>query len=322
MRPSLPVRHFWALRNRRFFCSFLRSALLVERLGIATRFTPRAWAAASLGPEKNPASAVTKRGVRPNGCSWASITAVEAGGCHPATPRPHAVTSIAGISGSFCYDLNGNLTSGNALSLSWTAFDQPAQITKDAANYDQFSYGPEHQRVTHTQVANAVTTAFYYAGAMERLAGASAALRTYLPFGLGVVVDTGTAPRTVSYFHRDHLGSTVAVTNAAGAYLEGFAYDPWGKRRNPHGSDAGSLPASSDRYGYTGQEMLDVTGLVHLNGRVYDPLLGRFQAADPYVTQWAQTQGHNRFAYVLNSPLNATDPSGYASRDLLAAQGG
>jgi hypothetical protein len=48
MRPSHPVRHFWPLRNQRFFCSRLRSALLVERLGMETRLTPLALAAASL----------------------------------------------------------------------------------------------------------------------------------------------------------------------------------------------------------------------------------------------------------------------------------
>src|SRR6266498_3250888 len=47
MRPSHPVRHFWPLRNQRFFCSRLRSGLLVERLGIETRLTPIALAAAS-----------------------------------------------------------------------------------------------------------------------------------------------------------------------------------------------------------------------------------------------------------------------------------
>jgi hypothetical protein len=46
-RPSHPVRHFWPLRNQRFFCSRLRSGLLVERLGIQTRLTPLALAAAS-----------------------------------------------------------------------------------------------------------------------------------------------------------------------------------------------------------------------------------------------------------------------------------
>ena len=42
MRFSQPVRHFWPLRNQRFFCSRLRSGLLVERLGMQTRLTPLA----------------------------------------------------------------------------------------------------------------------------------------------------------------------------------------------------------------------------------------------------------------------------------------
>src|SRR5271168_1886506 len=47
MRPSHPVRHFWPSRNQRFLCSRLRSGLLVERLGMQTRLTPIAFAAAS-----------------------------------------------------------------------------------------------------------------------------------------------------------------------------------------------------------------------------------------------------------------------------------
>ena len=51
MRPSQPVGHFWPLRNQRFFCSGLRSGLLVERLGMQTRVTPVAFAAASFFAE-------------------------------------------------------------------------------------------------------------------------------------------------------------------------------------------------------------------------------------------------------------------------------
>jgi hypothetical protein len=47
MCPSDPVRHFWPSRNQRFLCSHLRSGLLVERLGMQTRLTPFALAAAS-----------------------------------------------------------------------------------------------------------------------------------------------------------------------------------------------------------------------------------------------------------------------------------
>ena len=51
MRPSHPQRHFWPFRNQRFFCSRLRSGLLVERLGTQMRLTPLDLAAASFLPE-------------------------------------------------------------------------------------------------------------------------------------------------------------------------------------------------------------------------------------------------------------------------------
>jgi hypothetical protein len=53
--------------------------------------------------------------------------------------------------------------------------------------------------------------------------------------------------------------------------------------------------------------------LVHLNGRIYDPVLGRFLSADPNIDGTDDSQGYNRFSYVGNNPLNATDPSGYLS---------
>ena len=52
-------------------------------------------------------------------------------------------------------------------------------------------------------------------------------------------------------------------------------------------------------------------GLVHMNGRVYDPMLGRFGTPDPMTENPFSTQGWNRYSYVGNSPLNFTDPSGY-----------
>ncbi len=52
-----------------------------------------------------------------------------------------------------------------------------------------------------------------------------------------------------------------------------------------------------------------------MNGRVYDPTLGRFLTADPYVQAPFWSQGLNRYAYVFNSPLNYTDPSGFSAID-------
>ena len=50
---------------------------------------------------------------------------------------------------------------------------------------------------------------------------------------------------------------------------------------------------------------------VHMNGRVYDPDLGRFISADPYVQYPMISQNYNRYTYVDNNPLSYTDPSGF-----------
>ena len=57
-------------------------------------------------------------------------------------------------------------------------------------------------------------------------------------------------------------------------------------------------------------------GLVHMNGRVYDPVVGRFMSADPTVPDPLDGQSFNRYAYVENNPLSAVDPSGYCQTEL------
>ena len=81
-------------------------------------------------------------------------------------------------------------------------------------------------------------------------------------------------------------------------------------------SDDGSFDSLTPR-GFTGHEMLDDLGLVHMNGRIYDPLLGRMLSADITVQSPGSLQSYNRYSYVNNNPLRFTDPSGFASSDLI-----
>ena len=63
---------------------------------------------------------------------------------------------------------------------------------------------------------------------------------------------------------------------------------------------------------YTGQVRDPETQLDYMNARYYDPAQGRFQAMDPSNAgaDEGSPQTFNGFAYVNNSPLNNTDPSG------------
>jgi RHS repeat-associated protein len=128
-------------------------------------------------------------------------------------------------------------------------------------------------------------------------------------------VPGSTQTASLRYFHHDQLGSVAAVTDEAGTVIERMAYDPWGKRRGADGvaDTTDSLVGRTTDRGFTEHEHLDEMGLVHMNGRIYDPLVGRFMSADPFIQAPGDLQSYNRYAYVMNNPLNLTDPSGYFS---------
>jgi RHS repeat-associated protein len=131
------------------------------------------------------------------------------------------------------------------------------------------------------------------------------------------VTGTGTVTgvTTLRYFHHDHLGSIAAISNETGQVVERLAYDPWGKRRFPNGLPDGqdAIVGLNTERGYTLHEHLDEVGVIHMNGRIFDPLIGRFMSADPYIQAPGNLQSFNRYAYVMNNPLAYTDPSGYWS---------
>ena len=81
-----------------------------------------------------------------------------------------------------------------------------------------------------------------------------------------------------------------------------MAFQPFGNRKKQLATD---LDPNTDL------EMLDDYGLIHMNGRVYDPQIGRFLSADPFVQAPENSQSYNRYSYVWNNPLSAIDPNGY-----------
>jgi len=121
----------------------------------------------------------------------------------------------------------------------------------------------------------------------------------------------GATQEQTLYLHRDYQGSILAITNETGAIVEKRQFDAWGaivKVQDGAGNILSGLTIL-DR-GYTGHEHLQSVGLIHMNGRLYDPKLHRFLQPDNYVQDPGNTQNYNRYGYVLNNPLKYTDYSG------------
>lgn len=53
-----------------------------------------------------------------------------------------------------------------------------------------------------------------------------------------------------------------------------------------------------------------------MNGRVQDPLLGRFLSPDPIVQAPYDSRSLNRYSYVWNNPLTLVDPSGFQQKEI------
>ena len=126
----------------------------------------------------------------------------------------------------------------------------------------------------------------------------------------------GSAPTTV-YLLEDHLGGVDGFTSESGALLSRASNQPFGARRSGNWVETSPTSAewkqvqSTTPRGFTDQEHVDNLGVIHMNGRVYDPVLGRFLSPDPLVQAPYDSQTWNRYSYARNNPLRYTDPSGF-----------
>ena len=230
-------------------------------------------------------------------------------------------------SDSYTYDDNGNQLTGAGRTLTYHPFNKAASIEKGTTTTG-FVYGPERSRYKRTDVISTgggtSTTTTLYLGNVEKVIAPDRSY-TYKRYITGGVLieqthDTsGTRTgESTCYLLYDHLGSVDVITNAAGTVVQDLSFDAWGQRRAPDEWTVLALLRLTDTshgsktpYGFTGHEMLDAVGIIHMNGRIYDPRLGRFMQADPVIQFPDYSQSRNRYSYVLNNPLAYTDPTGY-----------
>jgi RHS repeat-associated protein len=111
------------------------------------------------------------------------------------------------------------------------------------------------------------------------------------------------------FYHVDHIGSVVSVTDSDGKLAEKVEYDAYGM---PSFIDASGNELESSVIGnnilFTGREFDSETGLYYYRARSMSPSLGRFMQKDPL----GYINGPNDYEYVSNVPTKFSDPYGFA----------
>ena len=246
-----------------------------------------------------------------------------AGALGDSTKSPHAVSQYGTI--SYLYDPVGNQTLGNSSSnnaddhtVAYDAFSQAIFMTRGdvmavTPTYDtQFFYGPHlgrYRRLDSNNGSPIKTTR--YIGNVEVIItnnGATTETKRYLAGGTIVTTSNQNSTVVDRYTLPDHLGSPDVVVADNGTIVESTSFDAWGLRRGASNWQGSGTALATSTRGFTGHEHAESIGLIHMNGRIYDPVIGRFVQADPLND--SGTQGLNRYSYVLNNPLSSTDPSG------------
>ena len=203
------------------------------------------------------------------------------------------------------YDNNGNLT--NDGTNTYTYDYENRLISVSGGVTATYSYDPLGRRIQ--KVTGGSTTNYYFDGArvIEERNASDSVVATYV-YGSGIdeilTMDRG---GTIYYYHQNSLGSVVAVTNAAGAVVERYEYDAYGKV-TIYDNSYTQLPSSAigNPYMFTGREYDQETGLYYYRARYYSPTLGRFLQRDPL----GYVDGMNLYEYVGGNANNFIDPFG------------
>ena len=214
---------------------------------------------------------------------------------YDAETRPHAVTEVENADGSI--PRSKLLTAFGDLNRIETVEDEGQGLKQT------FAYGPDRQRwLSVLSRGGKEARRTVYAGAYERVTeGGHTREYYYLDGNILAIRENG----TVNYYaaFTDRQGNILSVVDESGRKVFDATYDAWGRQTV-------RLNAIGLSRGYTGHEMMGEFGLINMNGRLYDPTLGRFLSPDNYVQEPDNSQSFNRYSYCLNNPLKYTDPSG------------
>jgi RHS repeat-associated protein len=202
-------------------------------------------------------------------------------------------------------------------------YDAAGNMTADGLN--SLTYDAENHLVTNTQAG--VVTNYAYDGNGLRVkkcapnCSSPTSSTVYIFSGSKVIAeyDNGAAPNSPSreyiyagsqllakiegsatkYYHQDHLSNRL-ITDSSGNVAEQKGHFPFGE----------DWYQGADKLKFTTYERDSESGNDFAMARYHVNRLARFSSPDPVAGSLADPQSLNRYAYVLNDPINLADPSG------------
>jgi RHS repeat-associated protein len=211
---------------------------------------------------------------------------------------------------TYGYDNNGNMTSRVAGGITTTfTYDFENRLTSQTTGSStvQHIYDGRGNRVARNNNGSVTRYLLDRGRGMSHVlceTDGSGNIIAYYIHGPQIVGRIGT-DGSQRYYHTDHIGNVVALTNESQAITDRYAYTPFGV-------PAGREGTTANPFTYVGGlgVMAEADDLYFMRARFYDPASGRFLSKDPVNGQLSQPGSLNKYAYSMEQPMSLVDPSG------------
>lgn len=118
-----------------------------------------------------------------------------------------------------------------------------------------------------------------------------------------------TTKRTTTYYHVNLQGTPIAASDENGVQKWSQSYSSYGYHKE-NTSQINDKGPTSFGFGAHVEDQYEDKLLVYMQGRYYDPALGRFLSVDPVGFNESNPASFNRYIYGNNNPNKYIDPNG------------